>query len=104
MAQSLGSNVRNSYEVKDYPYPTCLHSGTLNVLQVTDDDRMVLDTLIIMLECRNVTHRSGIKYQEKYEVNNYQFPPYLQSASLNILQVTDDDRMVLDTPVIMLEI
>ena len=38
-------------------------SGTLNVLQVTDDDSVALDTLLIMLECSNLAHRSIIQCQ-----------------------------------------
>ena len=40
------SNVKNIFIVKNYP---CLWSGTLNVLQVTDDDGVILETLLIML-------------------------------------------------------
>ena len=32
------SYVKNNYEVKDDPSPSCLQSGTINILQVTDDD------------------------------------------------------------------
>ena len=50
--------------MKEDPCPLCLRSGNLNVLQVTDDDRVVLDTLLIMPEILNLTDRSGITYEE----------------------------------------
>ena len=52
-----------------------------------------LDTLLIMLDCLNVVHRSGIKYQEQC----------LWSGTFYVLQATDDDRGVLYTLLIMLE-
>ena len=51
--------------VKNDSCPPCLQSGTLNVLQVTDDERVVLDTLLILLESWNWAHSSGIKCQEQ---------------------------------------
>ena len=44
---------------------SCLWSGTINVLQVTEDDMGVLDTLLIMLEFWNFAHRSEIQCQEQ---------------------------------------
>ena len=45
------SDVNNNYEVNDDPCPQCLQSGTLNILQLIDDDGGgVLDTLQIMLQ------------------------------------------------------
>ena len=41
------------------PCPPCLQSGTINVLHVTDDNGMVLDTLLIMVETQNLTHMFG---------------------------------------------
>ena len=46
--------------------PTCVWSGTINVLQVTDDDEMrILYKLLIKLEFEYLAHRSGIKFQEQ---------------------------------------
>ena len=43
--------MKNNYEVNGDLCPPCsLSSGTLEVLQVTDDDGEVLDTLLIMLK------------------------------------------------------
>ena len=53
------------YDVKNDPFPPCLWSGTLNVLQVIDDDMVILDTLLTMPESRNSAHISGIQFQDK---------------------------------------
>ena len=62
----VGYQISNNYKVKYDPCPPCLWSGTLNVLQVTDDDKVLLDTLLIRLECRNLAHRSWIQCQELF--------------------------------------
>ena len=36
---------------------------TLSVLQVTDDDGVVLDTLLIMLDSLNLANQMGIIYE-----------------------------------------
>ena len=36
-----------------------------NLIQVTDCDKVVLDTLLIRLECSNLAQGSGIKCQEQ---------------------------------------
>ena len=54
-----------SDEINDDQCPPCLQSGTLNVLQVTDDDGGVLDTLLIILEIQNFAHMFGGIYDHK---------------------------------------
>ena len=83
---SSGIKCQNNHEVKDDPCPPCLWSGTINILQVTDDDKGVLDTLLIMLEIWNFAHRSKMQCQEQllnqglpmssmFPVRNTQCPP-----------------------------
>ena len=42
--------MKNTLYIMDGPFTPCLESGTLHVLEVTNDDRGIMDTLIIMLE------------------------------------------------------
>ena len=53
----------NEY-VKDYPCPPFLQSATLNILQVTNVDRGVLDIIVIRLEKWNVAHMCETTWQE----------------------------------------
>ena len=77
------SNIKNNYEVKDDSYLSWIQSGTLNVLQFTDDDRVVLDTLQTKKESWNFVQKLGISYEEHLKcqglrmspVGNFKSPP-----------------------------
>ena len=63
--ESWKSHMKNKYCVKENICPPCLQQGTLTILKLIDDDRVVLDTLLFMLECRNLAQSSGIKCKEQ---------------------------------------
>ena len=50
LANSSGTNVKNNYKVNDFSCVPCFWSGNLNVIYVTDDDEMLLESLLIMLQ------------------------------------------------------
>ena len=99
----LGSNVKNNYEVKDEPCLPCLWSETSNVLQVTDEDIGVLDTYNHARILKFGTHVVSSMSRKKFNVKDDPSHPCLWSTTLNIRQVTNDDRVVLDTLLILAE-
>ena len=87
----------------DDPCSPCLESGMLNVLQVTDDNRVVLDTLLIMLECWNWAHRSRIQSQEQLWGQQWPMSSISLYGTPNNLKVTHYDREALNTLLILLD-
>ena len=61
----MGSIYEENLNDKDDSCPPCLQSGTIKVLQVSDDDGEVLDTLLIMLETQYLVHLFGGTFDDK---------------------------------------
>ena len=60
----------------------CQESSTSS--KYTHQGQGVLDTPLIILECWNLVHKNN------YVVKDDPCPSFLQSGTLNVLQVTDD--------------
>ena len=58
-----------------WPYPPRHQSGTFSILQVCLWGWGVLDTLLIMLECWNLAHKSRIKYNDDPWCKGWPYPP-----------------------------
>ena len=86
-----------------WPYSPRLQSETINVLQVWLQGRVVLETLLIMLEIWNLAHKSRIIYYDDPWCQGWPYLPRLQSGTVNILQVWLRGWGVLETLLIMLE-
>ena len=59
------SHMKMISNVKVYPCPPCIHSGALDVFQVTNSDGVFLDSLLIMLENFNLANKLGIIFFKK---------------------------------------
>jgi len=67
------------------------------------EDGGVLDTLLFMLECWNLAHKSKITYHDDPLCQEWLHPPSIQSGTFSVLQVWLRGWRVLDTLPSMLE-
>ena len=61
----------NIYYVESIKCPQCLQSGTISVLQVTNEEEVVLETVLIMLRSLILALIKSILYTDIYTLLKY---------------------------------
>ena len=86
--------MKNILHIMDGSFTPCLESGTSHVLQVTNDDRGIIDAVVIMLESQHLADKLGI-----INAGCQGWP--MSSVFIKFPQISDDEGKVTDTFLIL---